>query len=651
MSFQPSKVISLEQIAHIMYRTLGYQTTNQGREKNDITSHDLAPNSEESYIEIGSLDPLFAPDAFMAIMDKWVAQMEKYLDLLKGDNTPQYQALYQQLRFERGFTFAEYCHLFDAHIAESDYLRYPVFAVLGIHTNALRRHFIHQRETNVNDYIETLSKIRMSGWDFFLQKLGAIIPYGELLKHCYITGKSGSGKSELMKTMLYNIQKKSQRKRSASIVLLDPHGDLAEDVRAFHLNKDRERLLYVFPYLRAGKMPVINPLQLPTTASGTVMNDEDTINLISEELVKVFQELLHNTSLTNQMQALLMPCIASLLRKGDASLIDLQTFMDDDNNSHLVELGMQSPNPSHRYFFSKQFYNSSYKLTKSSIFTKIQSLLNSHTFYNLVTGKSTINIEQAMNQGKVIVFNLSKGRMGVEASEAFGRFVIATIQTIAQRRAKLPEHKRKPSFVFIDEFQNYITDSIQIILKEARKFKVPLILANQTAEDIRSTEMLSNILNNTEVKLVGRNGIKTLRELSREIGVSIDDLQKMKRYHFYVKTGDRTAHQFKTTAFLKSKAYQLSKEEIEQLDDYQVQHYYTTIKQENPNDDFTLKMRDESQEEDDLASGFLEKLKQQKEWNRRDKSQFPIRPLDRQRTNDTSHDNNIQGSPKPKFDL
>ncbi len=427
-----------------------------------------------------------------------------------------------------------------------------------------------------------LSSVSISIWQALLQSLAAIVPYDELLRHCYINGKSGSGKSELLKTLFYGIQSSSQSNLSASLLLIDPHGDLAEEVKNFALNQQKERVIYIDPYLHGGKTPVINPLELPLDNNGKIINDEETINGISEELVKVFQELLHDTSLSNQMRAIIMPCVATLLRKGNSSLIDLQTFMDDNLNKDLVNLGKQSPNPSHRNFFLTQFYNATYKRTKSSIFTKIQSLLNSHTFYNLVTGKSSINIEKAMNEGKVIIFNLSKGKMGIESSEAFGRFVIASIQTIVQKRAKVAINKRKPCFVFIDEFHNYITDSIQIILKESRKYRVPLVLANQTIEDIRSKQMLGNILNNTELKFVGRNGSETLKKMANEIGVSLKILQDMKKYYFYVKAGDRAAYQFKTDTSLKDFSMQLTKEQQQALDDFQLTHYYKEVIQSKP---------------------------------------------------------------------
>lgn len=331
------------------------------------------------------------------------------------------------------------------------------------------------------------------------------------------------------------------------------------------------------------------------------------------------------------MRALVMPCIATLLRRGDASLIDLQRFMDDAQNEDLVDLGKKSPNPSHRNFFATQFYNAVYKRTKSSVFTKIQSLLNSHTFYNLVTGPSTFNLEQAMNEGKVILFNLSKGRMGVEASEAFGRFVIASIQMIAQRRAQIKETKRKQAFVFIDEFENYVTDSIQIILKEARKYRVSLILAHQTIEGIRSQELLSNVLNNTEVKLIGRNGVRTLKELSREIGVELTTLQEMKKYHFYVKAGDRTPYQFKTDAFLKGAGYKLTQEELESLDAYQLKKkYYKPINQPE--------LTSEQVEHEDRTSGLQEKVDR-------------VRNKEKERQAPQDGKNSNRDSPTPKFDL
>ncbi len=390
---------------------------------------------------------------------------------------------------------------------------------------------------------------RIKRWK--IKRYRQYLPFSEIKKHVYISWKSGSGKSELMKTLFFLIQLKTESKRNKSLILIDPHWDLTNDVKNFYLNKDSDRIVYIDPYLKNWYTPTLNPFQLYN-------NNEYNIELTSQFLVKAFQELVPKSILSNQMSALLMPCITTLLRKKWSSLCDLQTFMNDDLNSSLVELWKQSPNPSHRHFFTSEFQHSIYRNTKASLYSKIQSLLNSQTFYNLVIGENTLNLEEIINSGKLILFNLSKGKMWVEASEAFWRLMLSTIQSIAQKRARMPRRKRKDTFLFVDEFHNYITPSIETILKETRKFSLFLILANQTLEDIKPAGLLSNLLNNTEVKAVGRNGSGTLSKLSREINIKTNELQKMLKFQFYIKAWDKKARLIKTNTILKSNYFRLN---------------------------------------------------------------------------------------------
>jgi type IV secretory pathway VirB4 component len=92
--------------------------------------------------------------------------------------------------------------------------------------------------------------------------------------------------------------------------------------------------------------------------------------------------------------------------------------------------------------------------------------------------------------------------LGTETSQIFGRFVVAIIQSIAQNRIKQPKRFRKKCYLFIDEAQNYISPSIDIILKEARKFGVYLVLANQNVTDIEPSRLLQSLLNNTDIKVI-----------------------------------------------------------------------------------------------------------------------------------------------------
>ena len=173
---------------------------------------------------------------------------------------------------------------------------------------------------------------------FFFRPIGIQIPIDDFVRHAYVTGRSGSGKSELLKVIFFDLQRKSTKKHNSTLVMIEPHGDLVSQLLELRLNKrNRERVIYIDPYLAPGKTPTINPFQITDKS-------EQAIDVHTQELVKVFQELIGNSSLSTQMDALLKPCIATLLRREGSTLKDLQDFMDDDINEQFVELGKQSPN-------------------------------------------------------------------------------------------------------------------------------------------------------------------------------------------------------------------------------------------------------------------------------------------------------------------
>lgn len=248
--------------------------------------------------------------------------------------------------------------------------------------------------------------------------------------------------------------------------------------------------------------------------------------------------------------------------------------MDDELNADLVQLGVQSPHPSHQEFFKSPFQtNSTYRMTKQSIYTKLQSLLNSQTFYHLTEGKSTIQLEEAVESGKVIIFNLAQGKMGTEVSQLFGRLIIALLQSIALRRVYQSKTKRKPTFLFIDECQNYLSaTSIERILAESRKYGLHLALANQNLAQITSKKLKETILSNTSVKLAGANSPTTLQHMAKEIGIKTKDFELLKTYSFYLRAGGATPRIFKPPTFLlrQKKKYYLKAADKKALKKYLV---------------------------------------------------------------------------------
>ena len=558
--FEPEIVISQEEVDKIIKPSLYDQ--------------------EDFFLELGTVDVFSAQEEVCLFMEQWVQRMDVYLQKARkaGKKKKQkYPVIYQRLFAERGCTFNEYSALFDSSIPEENYHHYPAFQFFCILNDEHRRKFITGKSPVTESYTQDLVLFDLAALRFFFQRFDALIPYSHILRHVSITGKSGSGKSEILKLMFYRLQKKSQAKKSKTLICIDPHGDLVKELKSFRLNKEyRKRLVYVDPFLAKGYTSTINPLQLSDTS-------DQNIGIMSEQLVKVFDELLQNSAISDNMRAVLEPCISVLMRKGNSSLAELQRFMDDSNNDDLVELGKQSPIITHKDFFRSErgFGNSFYGRTKSSIFTKLQTLLNSPVFYNLVCGESTIDLEKEINSGKVILFNLAKGTRGSHTAEAFGRFLVGMISGFAQKRESLPKHLRVPTILAIDEWQNYATDSTREILEENRKYGLHFILANQHIRQVKESWQ-NAIRSNTDVKIVGRNDDGHFGVMAPALRVKKEELLKLKEYHFYVKSSDRTAIKFKSSAALVNRnntAFYLDKEELEKLDSYLVHDsgYYRSL--------------------------------------------------------------------------
>ena len=382
-------------------------------------------------------------------------------------------------------------------------------------------------------YVAYLAKVAPSLREFFYRRLPVLIPEDARKRHSYITGQSGSGKSELLKVLL-NAYLRAEA--PVSLVLIDPHGDLAEQVARFPEVAGSGRLVYLHPGLAPDRTPTINPFELADQS-------ETAVHVMAEQIASVFDELMRkagHTGLSGNMGALLIPCISVLLRRPGSTIRDLQTFMDDKRNRDLHGIGCRSPVRAHRDFFHERFYEKQFESTKSALYTRIQSLLNSPVLYRLLVGPSTVNLEDAVNAGKIVVFALPKGGIGAETSPTFGSFVLAMLQGLAIRRESVPEAKRVPVHVFVDECQNFLSPSVQTILTESRKYGLHLTLAQQTFAQDMDRDLAAAVLGNTAVKFAGMNDVRSLKPLDERMGVGLEALQRLGVGQFFVKVSGST---------------------------------------------------------------------------------------------------------------
>lgn len=434
-------------------------------------------------------------------------------------------------------------------------------------------------------YIEYLEKNAPELAHFFCTSFPFRIPEVARQKHTYILGGSGSGKSELLKVFMYPYIIKKQRKET--VILFDPHGDIAEQVGHWKEHREGDNIIYFDPLLKSGFTPCINPLDIPKNTT------PQQINYMAECLTEVFKEIVGaESSITANMGTLLKAVLTILLQKEGATLKDLQLFMRDDENSELLAYAVEHSPKGQRHFFEHAFSDSNYKPTKNALYTKIQDLLNSQIFYDITIGKSTLNIRELMDSRKTVIFNLAKGKLGEQSSSAFGRFLLGMMQGFSFQRQDTPEKSRVPTHLFLDEFHNFVTPSIQTVLDESRKYGLHLTLVQQFFGQKTSTAIRASIMNNTAIKICGTGESASLEAMARVMtGATKEDLQNCECGEFFIKVkkqsgilqqayGTHYARPFKNGTSLLGFKNSMSRDNWEGLKKQQIEKYYrSTIEQ------------------------------------------------------------------------
>jgi len=430
-------------------------------------------------------------------------------------------------------------------------------------------HSLNGFDPTLAGYMAYLQKNAPDLARFFFARLEARIPENDRKRHTYILGKSGSGKSELLKILVFAYLRKP---KYCTSIIIDPHGDLAEEIARFKRHKINDQLIYIDPYLdKYGKRkPTINPLDVQDKSA-------QNVDIVAQALLSAFKEILDNTTLTIQMEALLVPCLTVLLKREGSTLLDLQRFMNDEKNQDLVSLGAQSNIIAHRIFFQDRFFERTFSITKASISTKLQSLLNSQTFYHLTVGKSTLDIESILSSRKLVIFNLSKGQLGSDTSEAFGRFIIALIQSAVLKRAQQSKKNRVPVHMFIDEFQNYISASMEEILSESRKYGLHLTLAQQYLGQRMDTNFKRGILANTQIKIIGMSANDSRAAIGKETGLTDEEISGLGVGSFYIKVGNRPAFKLYVPTFLIGNRNAMTWENWHGVREHQLNEFYRNI--------------------------------------------------------------------------
>lgn len=327
-------------------------------------------------------------------------------------------------------------------------------------------------------------------------------------KHLYIMGKTGTGKSTLIANMAINDMKNGE-----GVAVIDPHGDLCDI------------LLDFIPAPRINDVAYLDPSDLayPFHLNPLEMKNPVYRELIASGIVSIFYKLYHY-SWGPRLEYILRNTILTLLHIPDSTLLQVPELLTNDRYREKVLEKLDDRVL--KNFWLNEFAKMSPQMrteATSPILNKVGQFLSSQTIRNIVgSPTSTIDLEEMMNEGKIVIVNLSQGKLGEDASALLGAMIITKMQLAAMNRVYVGEEERRDFYLFVDEFQNFATQSFIKILSEARKYRLNLTLANQYIGQI-DEDVQKAIFGNAGSMVTFSVGATDARLLSREFGEKYEE--------------------------------------------------------------------------------------------------------------------------------
>ena len=293
-------------------------------------------------------------------------------------------------------------------------------------------------------------------------------------RHVYIVGKTGMGKSTLLTNMILQ-----DIHNGHGVCFLDPHGDAVEYVLDRVPPERHQDVIYFNPADMS--MPIgFNVLE--------AVNDEE-IFLLASGMMAVFKRI-WSGMWSSRMEYILNNTLLALLETPGNTLLDVVRMLTDDDFRNDVISNISDPMV--KNFWLREFaaFNDKYKTEAiAPILNKIGQFFSTDLVRNILgQQKSTINLREVMDNKKILLINLSKGKVGEDNSSLLGSLLVTKLQLAAMSRVDIPEEERSDFYLYVDEFQNFVSDSFATILSEARKYRLSLVVAHQYIAQLSEEE-------------------------------------------------------------------------------------------------------------------------------------------------------------------
>ncbi len=345
-------------------------------------------------------------------------------------------------------------------------------------------------------------------------------------QHVYVLGKSGSGKSVLLSNLIIQ-----DIKNGEGVCVVDPHGELVEDI------------LNLIPKNRAEDVIYFNPADTDFHVGFNViqLDNPKYKHLVASGLMGIFTKIWAN-AWSARMEYILNNTILALLDTPNTTMLGIPRMLVDKDYRQMIINNLKDPVVKafwiHEYEqWREQFRNDAI----APIQNKVGQFLSTSIIRNVVgQSKSTIDIFKIMNEGKIFLVNVSKGRIGEDNSALLGGMIITKIQLATMERVRIPEAERKDFYLYVDEFQNFATDAFANILSEARKYRLNLTIAHQYTAQLESkdsTKVKDAVFGNVGTMIVFRVGADDADFLEKEFEpeFTTQDLVNLPNYHIYLK--------------------------------------------------------------------------------------------------------------------
>ena len=346
-------------------------------------------------------------------------------------------------------------------------------------------------------------------------------------RHIYSIGKTGMGKSTLLENMIF-----SDIHAGRGVGVIDPHGDLVDSIIQF-IPKDRINDVIIF-----------DPSDLEYPISFNVLDcpNKEQRALTASGIMSVFTKLWPDVW-SGRMEHILRNTLLALLEYEGSSMLGIMRMYADDG--YRAKVVSRITDPVVKSFWEDEYASWSEKYRTEAIAAiqnKVGQLLSTPMIRNIVGQvKSKLDIRHAMDSGKIILVNLSKGKLGEDTSAFLGSMLVTKFQIDAMSRADIPEEERKDFFLYVDEFQNFATESFATILSEARKYRLSLTMANQYVSQLligdKNTSLRDAVFGNVGSLIsfqVGSDDAEALSLQFEEI-VTVKDILSLPKYHAYMR--------------------------------------------------------------------------------------------------------------------